>query len=116
VAVEARKAFKNRRCATVQVPALRLLGLAILWTIVAVENTPSKAVPWTTVNGLGMVMLVYATGSWALLARLHPRTSLNLSTAFLAIGSVRVDGCGLCDRAAPRAGSTSCRSSAWPIS
>lgn len=61
-----RKATKRRRLTTSQLPALRLLGFSILWSIVAV-GVATPDMPWATLRSLALAFLAYNAMSWATL-------------------------------------------------
>ena len=83
--IEQRKAFKRRRFATRQVPALRLLGFLILLSTVAVSAYADSSVVWTSVAWLTIACLAYSLISWAVLLMAYDRTRINLATTFLTV-------------------------------
>src|SRR3954452_11846059 len=82
------KRLRERQFHVLDVPRLRLLGLAILTTLVVFHEVFSTGeTNWGLPIRIGAVLLVYGLASWALLylffERLKPR--LNLGTLCLAV-------------------------------
>ncbi len=83
-AIASRKADKQRRYTTRQVPALRLLGFTILWLIVA-ASVVSTAGAWPGLRALGVTFLIYGLGSWAALRLVPHRWTGPASLVFLGL-------------------------------
>jgi len=85
---ELEKRVRERQFHLVEVPRLRLLGMAILTTLVIFHELFSTGeTNWRLPLRIGLALLVYALASWAILYRYFEkaRPRLNLGTLFLAL-------------------------------
>ena len=82
------KRVRERYFHVVEVPRLRILGMAILTLLVVFHEVFStEATNWNVPIRIGAALLVYALASWALLALCFERAKpfVNLGTVFLAL-------------------------------
>lgn len=84
------KAERNRRLHTVQIPALRLVGLTFFAGAAGLHNwLIVGTVSWSTVAWFAALVVAYGLLSWAVLKRLFGRTGrLNLGDLFLVVDIV----------------------------
>jgi signal transduction histidine kinase/ActR/RegA family two-component response regulator len=82
------KRVRERYLHVVEVPRLRILGMAILTILVVLHEVFStEATNWNVPIRVGAALLVYALASWALLWRYFEKAKpfVNLGTVFLAL-------------------------------
>ena len=85
---ELEKRLRERQFHVVEIPRLRLLGMAILTTLVTFHELFSTGdTDWRLPLRIGIALLIYALASWAILylyfEQAKPR--LHLGTLFLAL-------------------------------
>mgnify|MGYP000989609156 CR=1 FL=1 len=83
-AIAVRKADKQRRYVQQQIPLLRLLGFAILWTVVVTESA-TRPGAWLALLTTGMTFLVYCLVSWVILLVQPDSRARAASLFFLAV-------------------------------
>jgi signal transduction histidine kinase len=95
--VAGHKARRRKRYVVWQVPALRVLGFAILTLVVVADQASTGALRWWQVGPMALGFLGYCMGSWLAIAAAYPRYPA-VGQVFLAIdpfvwmGAVHVTG------------------------
>lgn len=82
--IAVRKADKQRRYVQQQVPLLRLVGFAILWSVVVADRAGADD-SWPTLFAVGGAFLAYSLGSWAILLLQPDSRTRTMGLFFLGV-------------------------------